>query len=277
MLQNKLDEGRNVLADLKQLATKAQTSHMRRLLDQVSTAKSLFLTTCDLADRQEQEAFDFQTQDTHVSDSKKTDASSSKETVDICSSDSDGDGENSSGDVSDPEETEVREADLRDRLERCRSQYGMENGKTMDVTFKLLNCMIGQYKLNQTEELVTEIMPICVKNKEEHSKWYIKAIQSLGFCKYKQYKFREALDLFLEQESIIGPSSALCENIGHTQSSLGLLQDAEASFEKGVEMLKMGSFGNKGGIYLGLGLVRERLGRNKEALSVLLQVEKILN
>jgi tetratricopeptide (TPR) repeat protein len=151
----------------------------------------------------------------------------------------------------------------------------MEHGKTMDTTFKLLNCLIGQYKLNETEELVDEIMPICVKHKEQESKWYIKAIQSSGFCKYKQYKFKEALALFLEQESIIGPSAALCENIGHTQSSLGMLQEAEASFEKGIELLKMGSFGNKGGIYLGLGLVRERLGRNKEALEVLLQALEV--
>ena len=46
--------------------------------------------------------------------------------------------------------------------------------------------------------------------------------------------YTQALDLFLEQESIMGPSSALCENIGHTQSSLGMLKDAEASFEKGA-------------------------------------------
>ena len=32
--------------------------------------------------------------------------------------------------------------------------------------------------------------------------------------------------------------------------------------------LKVGSFGNKGGVYLGLGLVKERLGKTREALPI---------
>ena len=35
--------------------------------------------------------------------------------------------------------------------------------------------------------------------------------------------------------------------------------------------MKQGSFGNKGGIYMGLGLVRDRLGKTKEALPILHQ------
>ena len=54
---------------------------------------------------------------------------------------------------------------------------------------------------------------------------YIKAIQSLGFCRWKQHRLEEALSLFHEQEGIVGPASAiLCENIGHTHSSLGDLE-----------------------------------------------------
>ena len=89
--------------------------------------------------------------------------------------------------------------------------------------------------------------------------------------RWKQYRFREALTLFLEQQSIVGGSAALCENIGHTYSSLGELGSAEEYFERAIELLKRGSFGNKGGIYMGLGLVRDRLGKTKEALPILEQ------
>eukprot|EP00966_Prymnesium_polylepis_P112703 2606780-Prymnesium_polylepis.1 len=84
--------------------------------------------------------------------------------------------------------------------------------------------------------------------------WRVKHIQSLAFCRWKQYKFKEALELFLEQQKIVGASAALCENIGHTYSSLGDLNEAESYFERAIELLKTGSYGNKGGIYMGLGL-----------------------
>ena len=60
--------------------------------------------------------------------------------------------------------------------------------------------------------------------KERGGDWYVKWIQSLAFCRWKQYRFKEALGLFLQQQEIVGASAALCENIGHTYSSLGDLQ-----------------------------------------------------
>ena len=44
----------------------------------------------------------------------------------------------------------------------------------------------------------------------------IKAIQALSFTRWKQSKFKEAVQLFHEMEKLVGPSAALCENIGHT-------------------------------------------------------------
>ena len=35
--------------------------------------------------------------------------------------------------------------------------------------------------------------------------------------------------------------------------------------------MKHGSFGNKGGIYMGLGLVRDRMGKTRDALPILHQ------
>jgi tetratricopeptide (TPR) repeat protein len=134
--------------------------------------------------------------------------------------------------------------------------------------FKLLDCLIGQYKLNRTDELLADVADACESLGGE---WRIKHIQSSAFCRWKQYRFREALDLFLRQQELVGASAALCENIGHTYSSLGDLAQAEAYLERAIGLLDHGSFGNRGGIYMGLGLVRERLGKVSEALPILQQ------
>jgi hypothetical protein len=55
-----------------------------------------------------------------------------------------------------------------------------------------VSCLIGLYKLNDTESLLDEIMPFC---KEKGGTLYIKAIQFRAFCLFKQYKFKEALEV----------------------------------------------------------------------------------
>jgi len=131
-----------------------------------------------------------------------------------------------------------------------------------------MDCLIGQYKLNRTDEILAEVEAVC---QQRGGDWKIKYIQSTAFVRWKQYKFKEALKLFLEQQEIVGASAALCENIGHTYSSLGDLPKAEEYFERAIELLKRGSYGNRGGIYMGLGLVRDRLGKTREALPILEQ------
>ncbi|KAL1495988.1 hypothetical protein AB1Y20_014625 [Prymnesium parvum] len=172
------------------------------------------------------------------------------------------------GILSDPEETLAQEERLEKRVEMLRAKYGLSHDKTLKQIFKLLDCLIGQYKLNRTEKLLEEVQEVC---QSAGSDWRVKHIQSLAFCRWKQYRFKEALALFLEQQAIVGASAALCENIGHTYSSLGDLPSAEQYFERAIELLKVGSYGNKGGIYMGLGLVRDRMGKTKEALPILEQ------
>ena len=123
--------------------------------------------------------------------------------------------------------------------------------------------------------------------KERGSDWYVKWVQSLAFCRWKQHKYKEALTLFHEQavcsalcdalcnaacnalwqcttqcsvqctvqctvpctvhhssawheqEGIVGASAALCENIGHTYSSMGDLAKAEEYFVRSIELLKV--------------------------------------
>jgi hypothetical protein len=55
-----------------------------------------------------------------------------------------------------------------------------------------VSCLIGEYKLNETEILLDEIMPFC---KEKGGTLYIKAIQFKAFNLFKQYKFKEALQV----------------------------------------------------------------------------------
>jgi hypothetical protein len=55
-----------------------------------------------------------------------------------------------------------------------------------------VSCLIGEYKLNETEALLDEIMPFC---KEKGGTLYIKAIQFKAFNLFKQYKFKEALQV----------------------------------------------------------------------------------
>ena len=175
-----------------------------------------------------------------------------------------------SGILSDPEET-AQEERLEPAWRSC-GEAREAHDSTLKHTFKLLDCLIGQYKLNRVDAVLAEIADVCHAAKGRGaSDWHVKYIQALAFCRWKQHRFKEALDLFYQQQEIVGASSALCENIGHTLSSLGDLPKAEEYFERAIELLKHGSFGNRGGIYMGLGLVRERLGKQKEALPILEQ------
>ena len=170
--------------------------------------------------------------------------------------------------ISDPEESLAQEERLEQRLRLLKRKEGLSSDRTLKSAFKLMDCLIGQYKLNRTDEILAEVEAVC---QQRGGDWKIKYIQSTAFVRWKQYKFKEALKLFLEQQEIVGASAALCENIGHTYSSLGDLPKAEEYFERAIELLKRGSYGNRGGIYMGLGLVRDRLGKTREALPILEQ------
>ena len=177
--------------------------------------------------------------------------------------------ESDGGIISDPEECLAQEERLEQRVAALKRKEGLSSDRTLKQAFKLMDCLIGQYKLNRTDEILAELEPVC--NKKSGGEWHVKYIQSKAFVRWKQYNFREALALFLEQQEIVGGSAALCENIGHTYSSLGDLDKAEEYFERAIELLKRGSYGNRGGIYMGLGLVRDRLGKTREALPILQQ------
>ncbi|CAJ1374202.1 unnamed protein product [Effrenium voratum] len=102
----------------------------------------------------------------------------------------------------------------------------------------------------------------------------MKGIQALAFVRWKQSRFREALPLFHEMEQHLGKSAALCENIAHTYNSLGDFEKAEDYLRQALKFIEQEAGmnkGNRGGVLLGLGIVRDRLGKQKEALPVCLK------
>mmetsp|Transcript_3796 Transcript_3796/g.5982 ORF Transcript_3796/g.5982 Transcript_3796/m.5982 type:complete len:422 (-) Transcript_3796:322-1587(-) len=183
-------------------------------------------------------------------------------------SDSDGKSESGSGEDSDAEEELLREQRYRAKMLQARNKYGPEDEKTITKSLRLVGCLIGQYKLNETEAILDDIMPIC---KKKGGKPYIKAIQSRAFCLFKQYKFKEALVIFHEQHQLVGESAALYENMAHTYNSIGDYDSAAKYFTKAMDLLGQGSYGKKGGILLGLGIVKERQGSPADALPFLQQ------
>ena len=103
-------------------------------------------------------------------------------------------------------------------MARLRRREGLGTDRSLKQAFRLMDCLIGQYKLNRTDEILDELSHHC---EARGGDWKVKHIQSKAFVRWKQYRFKEALTLFLEQQDIVGGSAALCENIGHTYSSLG--------------------------------------------------------
>ena len=46
---------------------------------------------------------------------------------------------------------------LEERMRRLRASRGPSHDATLKATFKLLDCLIGQYKLNMTDRVLSEV------------------------------------------------------------------------------------------------------------------------
>mmetsp|Transcript_61372 Transcript_61372/g.121481 ORF Transcript_61372/g.121481 Transcript_61372/m.121481 type:complete len:956 (+) Transcript_61372:92-2959(+) len=166
------------------------------------------------------------------------------------------------------EEQEENERKLEARYKKFRAEKGLDNEDTLQTFFALFDNCIQLYRLNKLSDYLEEILPVCRKRND---KYKLKAIQAVAFVKWKQSKFREALPLFHEMEDILGKGAALCENIAHTYNSLGDYEKAEDYFRQALRFIEQehgANQGNRGGVLLGLGLVRDRLGKHREALPV---------
>jgi len=164
-----------------------------------------------------------------------------------------------------------REKRLEEQFSKLRDTLGLEHSQTLDCFFELFDVWIGLYRLNKCSEVLEKILPICRRKGEPYE---LKAVQASAFTLWKQSRFQEALVLFHQMEATVGSNPALCENIGHTYNSMGNYEKAEEYFTKAKDRMESSTnpmSGNLGGVLLGLGLVKERLKREKEALPLLKQ------
>ena len=102
------------------------------------------------------------------------------------------DSDSDSGIVSDPEECLAQEERLEQRVSMLKRKEGLSTDRTLKQAFKLMDCLIGQYKLNRTDEILEELQSVC---EERGGDWKVKYIQSTGFVRWKQYRFREVPDV----------------------------------------------------------------------------------
>lgn len=138
----------------------------------------------------------------------------------------------------------------------CVESLGQTDAITMEIFFKLFDIWIGLYRLEKCEiELGKFGKDSLGKN--------VRLIQSWAFFRWKQGNLTEAARLFKKMEPLMpSPSAALYENLAHTYSSLGELDMAEDYFEKASAVA--GS--NRGGVLLGLGLLKNRKNGGTDGL-----------
>ncbi|CAK0819597.1 unnamed protein product, partial [Prorocentrum cordatum] len=80
-----------------------------------------------------------------------------------------------------------------------------------------------------------EVVPACEWRQDDLA---IKAVQALAFTRWKQGRYREALERFHELEGWFGKNAALCENIGHTYAAIGAYDEAELYFSDAMALTK---------------------------------------
>lgn len=158
---------------------------------------------------------------------------------------------------------------LESRYLKLKEEKGLQDEDCLKAFFELFDNGIQLYRLNQLGNYLEEVVPECRKRTDQYK---LKAIQALAFVRWKQSRFREALPIFHEMEDILGKNAALCENIAHTYNSMGDYPKAEEYFREALKFCESDPHNdNKGGILLGLGLVRDRLGQHAEALPIVMQ------
>lgn len=160
------------------------------------------------------------------------------------------------------------EALLEVKFAKLRKQYGIEDRRTLTAFFELFDLWIMLYRLNKIDAVLVDIMPACEWRRDEFT---FKAVQALAFTRWKQGRYREALERFHEMEGWMGKHAALVENIGHTYNTIGQYDEAERYFKDALTLTKLSAkhrneTANEGGILLGLAGVQDRRGRHLDAL-----------
>ncbi|GAB5364425.1 hypothetical protein AAMO2058_000969100 [Amorphochlora amoebiformis] len=166
----------------------------------------------------------------------------------------------------------VKEKECKNMFETLRKSVGLEHHMTLTAAFNLMDQWIGNYRLTLIDNLLMgkeiALMKIC---RRLGGQWKLKAVQMLAFCRWKQFRYKESLDLFYEFQDLAGKSAILLENMGHTHNSLGETDKAEECFLEALDRIERGDRGNKGGLLMGIGIVRKSRGDLKGSAEILLE------
>lgn len=155
------------------------------------------------------------------------------------------------------------------RFNNSKKEKGLDHTLTLEIALDLIESYSTLYKLDPCNDLIEQIYPLC-KAKGEGGILHLKAIARKAFLRYKQHRFKEALSDFIEFRKFSEPSAVLSENLGHVYNTLCNYSEAEKCFEESLRLIQLPessekSKNNKGGVLLGLGIIKNRLGDNKAA------------
>jgi len=159
----------------------------------------------------------------------------------------------------------AREKQLETIVGQLRAVSGKLSEQELPIVFSLTEVYIACYRLNKLDDLLEEIFELC---KQVGHPWYPKAVQMRAFLRFKQHRYEESLKEFLVFEQLVGPSAELLENMGHTYNSLGRSDKAEECFKNAMKILtdNSKSQGHKGGLLMGLGVLKQKHHAYDEAL-----------
>mmetsp|Transcript_3081 Transcript_3081/g.7195 ORF Transcript_3081/g.7195 Transcript_3081/m.7195 type:complete len:428 (+) Transcript_3081:19-1302(+) len=163
-----------------------------------------------------------------------------------------------------------KEKKCKDIFDSLKQSLGIDHEATLNAAFNLMDQWIGNYRMSKIDNLLNNegLMKLC---RTKGGQWKMKAVQMLAFCRWKQFRFRESLNLFYEFQDLAGKSAILLENMGHTHNSLGEHEKAEACFTEALERISKGDRGNKGGLLMGLGVLKKARGDYKGSVKTLLE------
>lgn len=159
---------------------------------------------------------------------------------------------------------------MKDLYLAFKNKLGLEHDLTLNALIDCAYEYIKAYQLTLCDNLLKEGYEAC-KARGKNDSYYIKMIQAMAFLRFKQSKFQEAVILFEEMKEILGPNPSLLENTGHAYNSIGDQKNAERCFTEALDLISKDSTqkAHKGGLLLGLGLVKSRLGNHKDGLVLL--------
>ena len=83
-----------------------------------------------------------------------------------------------------------------EEINNLKKEKGIEHVDTLDCFFELFDNCIQLYRLNKMSNYLATIVPHC---RTRTDRFKLKAIQALGFVRWKQNEFQAALGTFFER------------------------------------------------------------------------------